>query len=405
MPSATDAPVPRCLLVAHTFPPVLGGSAGVYAALARHAGGAIAVLTSRTNHRTGQEMPGWREADAAQPFPVARIGLVRPPLAEAAPKGRLARNLAWGGRALVLAAAVAREARRHRADAVCVCDDETVGWLVPFARRMLRRRALVYCHGDDLVQQDPAAIAARRRWFDAADMVVAAGGFAAERLREAYGVPSSKLAVIPNGVDLDHFRTGPPDPALRARLGIAAERRVILAATRLVPRKGVDRLIEALPAIRARHPRALLVVAGDGPQRAALERMAEDAGGAEAVRFVGVVAAPEMPALYRLAEILALPNRAEPGESDGLPLVFLEAGACGIPVVGGHAGGTPEGVEHGRNGLLVPGEDSGAIAAAILSILDDPARAAALSAGGLAMAQERGWPVRARTFLGLCRAS
>jgi hypothetical protein len=74
---------PRCLLVAHTFPPVLGGSAQVYAALARAAGGAIMVLTSRCDHATGAEQPGWRALDAALPFPVVRRALVRPPLATA----------------------------------------------------------------------------------------------------------------------------------------------------------------------------------------------------------------------------------------------------------------------------------------------------------------------------------
>lgn len=407
MPSVTAADPagpPRCLLVAQTVPPLIGGSAGVYAALARHAGGAIAVLTSRRDHRTGAEIAGWRESDAAQPFPVIRLPLVRPPLAEAAPGGRWRRNAAWGLGAARLALAVAREAARHRADAVCLCDDETVGWLVPFVRRALGRRALIYCHGDDLVQEDPRAVAARRRWFDAADRVVAAGEFAAARLAGAYGVAPAKVAVIPNGVDLALFRPGPPDPKLRGRLGIPERRRVILAPTRLVPRKGVDRLIEALPMIRAHVPEALLVVAGDGPQRAALETMAGAAGGADAVRFVGAVGADDMPALYRLAELVALPNRAEPGESDGLPLVFLEAGATGLPVVGGQAGGTAEAVRHGETGLLVAGEDRDAIAAAVLSILQDPGLAATLRAGALAASRAWGWEARTAAFLALCRA-
>lgn len=398
MPSATEAAAgPRCLLVAQTFPPMLGGSAGVYAALAREARGAIAVLTGRLDHRTGAEWPGWRALDAAQPYPVARIALVRPPLAEAVPGGRWAGRIAWGFGALRLAAAVARHAARHRADAICVCDDETVGWLVPFARRVLRRRALIYCHGDDLVQQDPRAVAARRRWFAQADRVVAAGDFAARRLVEGYGVPPGRIALVPNGVDLGRFAPGPPDAALAARLGIPPGARVVLAPTRLVPRKGVDRLVAAWPAVRARVPGAMLVVAGEGPQRAALEAMA-----GKAVRFLGAVAAAEMPALYRLAALVALPNRAEPGEADGLPLVLLEAMASGVPVLAGRAGGTAEAVRAGETGLLVDGEDTGAIAAAVLAVLEDPALAARLAAGGLALARSRGWDARARQVLALC---
>ncbi|WP_137180310.1 glycosyltransferase family 4 protein [Roseomonas sp. AR75] len=393
---------PRCLMVCHTFPPLIGGSAGVYAALARHAQGAIAVLTSSCDAATGREWPGWRDHDAAAGYPIRRLALVRPPLAAAAPRNRVLRQLAWGFSALRLACTVAQEAGRHRADAVCICDDETVGWLVPFVRRVLRRRALIYCHGDDLVQTDEAARRARRRWFGEADCIVAAGSFPAARLTGAYGVSAERIAVIPNGVDLDRFRPLPPDPARRAALGLEG-RRVILAPTRLVPRKGVDRLIAAMPAIRARHPQALLLVAGEGPQRAQLEALAQAAGGAESVRFVGAVPAEDMPALYALADFVALPNRAEPGESDGTPLVFLEANACGRPVIGGRAGGTAEAVTDGVNGLLVEGADPAAIAAAALRLLDDPALAARLSAGGLAAARAAGWAARTAQFLALCR--
>lgn len=397
-----DAP-PRCLIVAHTVPPVLGGSSAVYDALARHAGGAIAVLASRLDPATGAELPDWRAFDAAAPYPVHRLGLVRPPLAGAAARNPVLRHAAWGTRATLLAATVARLARWHRADAVCVCDDETVGWLVPFTRHVLRRRALVYCHGDDLVEQDAAARHARRRWFAAADRVVAASAFAAARLEDAYGVAPARIATIPNGVDLARFRPAPEPPGLRARLGLEG-RRVLLTAARLVPRKGIDRLIEALPAIRARHPEALLLVAGEGPQRPALEALAAAAGGAAAVRFLGAVEATAMPGLYALAELVALPNRAEPGESDGLPMVVLEAMACGRPVLGGLAGGTPEAVTQGETGLLVDGRDPAAIAAAVLGLLGDAVLAARLGAGAAAAARGWGWEARTAAFLGLCRS-
>ncbi|WP_458095338.1 glycosyltransferase family 4 protein [Roseomonas sp. WA12] len=386
----------RCLIVCHTFPPMLGGSAGVYEALARHADGKIAVLTSRLDAATGEERPGWRESDARASYAVARIGLVRPPLPSAAHRNPVLRHAVWAARAIRLAVAVAAMARRHRATAILVCDDETVGWLVPFARR-LGRRALVYCHGDDLVQEDAAARDARGRWFRSADRVIAAGHFPARQLVERYGVPAGKVTVLSNGVDLARFRPAPPDPAHRAALGLQG-RRVILAPTRLVPRKGVDRLIEAMLQVRARHPDAILLVAGDGPQRAALERMA----GPDDARFLGAVPAAEMPGLYALAEVVALPNRAEAGESDGVPLVLLEAGACGRPVVAGQAGGTDEAIVDGVNGLLLDGRDPGAIADAVLRLLEDGALAARLSAGGLEAARGAGWEAKTRRFLAIC---
>lgn len=392
---------PRCLLVAHTFPPVLGGSAVVYAALAAAAGGAIVVLTSRLDHRTGREQPSWRALDAAAPYAVHRLGLVRPPLEAAARRNALLRHAIWALRAGLLAATVGWLVRRHRIGAVCVCDDETVGWLVPFVRHMLRRRALVYCHGDDLVQTDARIVRARARWFASAHAVVAAGTFAAARLEQGYGVPRARIAVIPNGVDLARFHPLPPSPELREKLALRG-RRVILAPARLVPRKGIDRLIAALPLIRAAHPDIALLVAGDGPQRAALQQLAAASGCAEAVRWAGAVPAADMPGFYALAEFAALPNRAEPGESDGVPLVFLEANACGRPVIGGRAGGTAEVVTDEVNGLLVDGNDPAAIAAACLRLLADPALAARLRTGALTAAAASGWAGRAGCFLALC---
>ena len=357
-----------CLLVAHTFPPMLGGSAAVYAALARCAKGEIAVLTSRRDHRTGAERLGWREADEEAPYPVHRLRLVRPPLASGP-----AASISWAPRAALLAAAVTHLAHRHRVRAVCVADDETVGWLVPFVRRVLGLRALAYCHGDDLVQTDPRAIARRARHLAAAHAVVAASAFAARRLAEGYGVARDRIVLIPNGINLDHYRPGPPDAALAAALGVAGSR-VVLAATRLVPRKGVDRLIAALPTVLAAVPQTQLLIAGDGPQRAELENQARGLP----VRFLGAVPAERMPDLYRLAEVVALPNREEPGEVDGMPMTLLEAQACGRVVVAGRAGGAPEAVADGETGLVVDGEDTAAIAAALIRALTDRSLAARL---------------------------
>ncbi len=387
-------PAPRCLLVAQTFPPLLGGSAGVHAALARHAGGAVAVLAARRDHRTGEEYPGWRAADAAQPFPVRRVAMIRPPMGAAAPAGRLRRGLHRHAAALRLALAVTLAVARLRPRTVCVCDEDALPWLPGFARRVLRRRVLVLCHGDDLAA---APGEERRAALRAAHRVVAASAHAARRLAGPFGVDPARIATIPNGVALELFQPRAPDPALRARLGLEG-RRVLLAPTRLVARKGVDRLIAALPAVLARHPGAALLVVGDGPQRPALEAMAAGLP----VRFAGAVPAAAMPAFYALAEIVALPNRAEPGEEDGLPLVILEAQACGRPVLGGRAGGTPEAIADGETGLLVEGNDAGAIAAALCRLLDDPALAGRIAAVGLASARRQGWEARAAAFLALC---
>ncbi|HEY0525450.1 MAG TPA: glycosyltransferase family 4 protein [Stellaceae bacterium] len=401
----------RCLLVANTFPPVIGGSSNVYENLARRAAGEIVVLTSRLDHRTGAPLAGCAAHDAAAPYPIHRIDLVRPPLAGTA-AGRSWRRLVREVRiAIDLFRTVAVLVRKYRIGVVCVADDETVGWLVPAAKRLLRRAAIVYCHGDDLVETDPRRIRRRRRWFDAADAVVAASGFARDRLADPYGVPPSKIATIPNGVDLDRFRPQAPPPDLAARYGIGAGHgHVLLAASRLVPRKGIDRTLQALPSVLAAHPDLVCLIVGDGEQRAALERLATDVGVAHAVRFAGAVPPEAMPAHYALADIVVLPNRraavatpAGGGDEDGMPLVFLEANACGKPAVGGRAGGTPEAIVDGENGLLVDGDDPAAIADALLRLLGDATLYERLKAGALAAARRADWSERTAAFLALCQ--
>lgn len=99
---------------------------------------------------------------------------------------------------------------------------------------------------------------------------------------------------------------------------------------------------------------------------------------------------------------MALPNRAEPGEVDGLPLVLLEAQASGRPVIAGLSGGTGEAIADGVSGLLVDGNDPAAIAAAVVRVLADGALAARLAAAGRSRAEAAGWPVRAQQFLAVC---
>lgn len=390
-------PDKACLLVTNLFPPAIGGSSEVYAALAAFAQGDVVVLASSHDHETGLERAGWREKDAGANYPIHRVTCVRPFFR----KGRSALfyRLHEIVTVLALAASVVGLALRYRVRAICIADDETVGWLALLCRTLLRRRALIYCHGDDLVCA-PEEVARRSRWLSVVDGVVAANRHAGFLLAGAFGVPQAKIVVIPNGVDLGQFR--PKPSMLRRQLGLGA-RKLLLSVTRLVPRKGVDKVIQALPAVAARFPDVIYLVVGDGPQRAALQSLAEAMGVKDRVCFAGPLPHGETVDYYNAADIVLLPNRAEEGEADGLPLVFLEANACGKPVIGGEAGGTAEIVRNGENGLVVDGTDVKAIEAAICRLLSDEKCRAAMAAKGLEMAQGWGWQERTRTFLQLCR--
>ncbi|HET7086103.1 MAG TPA: glycosyltransferase family 4 protein [Rhizomicrobium sp.] len=388
-----------CLLVSNLFPPALGGSAEVYAALARHAQSEIVVLASSHDHQTGMERKGWRDADRAATYPIWRVKCVRPFFRNA--YSGLSYRLHEVFTAFKLVFTVMRLARRYRVAAICVADDESLGWLAWLSRYVLGRRTLIYCHGDDL-HGGEAEVPRRRRWLMTAHRIVAANRYAAGLLESRFGVGQDRIALIENGVDLALFHPGTPSASLVARLGLAG-RQVLLTVTRLVPRKGVDKMLHAMPAVAAHFPGALYVIAGDGPQRAELEALANALGIAERVIFLGALPHAQTAELYRAADVVVLPNREEQGEADGLPLVFLEAAACAKPVIGGKAGGTAEAVVDGVNGLVIDGRDVQAIAGAVCGLLADPERCRAMGEEGARLARNWGWEARARKFLAACR--
>src|SRR6185312_16422875 len=162
------------------------------------------------------------------------------------------------------------------------------------------------------------------------------------------------------------------------------ERPVVVCVSRLVPRKGQDMLIRAMPAIRQRVPGAALVIVGGGPYLTSLKRLAHSFGVAEHVVFTEGVPGDELPAHHALADVFAMPCRTRGAGLDveGLGIVFLEASATGVPVVAGRSGGAPETVQHNKTGLVVDGREVDEIADAVTELLTDRDRAAAMGAAG-----------------------
>ncbi len=182
--------------------------------------------------------------------------------------------------------------------------------------------------------------------------------------------PAHKIHVVPNGRDLARF--APPAEselrALRDRFGIAAHDRVLLAVGRLEPQKDPECLLEAFTRVTAEFPAARLLVAGDGSLRPHLEELAARNGLAGKVIFAGFQ--PNAAAIYHIAEMVVLTSRYE-----GMPLVAIEAGAAGRPIVATAVDGTVEVVEHGRTGWLVPPRNPAAAAEAACRLLADPEQA------------------------------
>lgn len=194
----------------------------------------------------------------------------------------------------------------------------------------------------------------------------------------------SKLVQIAPGIDVEHFV--PTDSSkLRAELGLT-NKSVIISVGRLVHRKGQDKLIASLPAIKAAVPNVHLVLVGVGPRQAYLEKLAVKFRVADCVTFIGRINYAELPKYICVGDIFAMPSRSRffGLEVEGLGIVYLEASACGLPVVGGSSGGAPDAVLVGETGVVVDGTKTLEIAEACIELLNNPELCALMGANGRA---------------------
>lgn len=239
----------------------------------------------------------------------------------------------------------------------------------------------------------PPARAALRYIGEHCDAITYVSDYTRGRMAAAFG-RNARLVHAPGGVDTSRFTPQGDAAAIaatRAGLGLAEGEKMILCLSRLVPRKGQDVLVEALPEIRSRIPGARLVLAGGGPYRKDLEKLAARCGVADAVVFTGRIPAEQVVALHQAADVFAMPARTRGAGLDveGLGIVYLEASACGVPVVAGRSGGAPETVVDGVTGTVVDGGRPGPVAAAICRILDDDRLAVQMGRAGRAWACEK----------------
>ncbi|MEV8004895.1 glycosyltransferase family 4 protein [Streptomyces parvus] len=397
----------RTLVVTNDFPPRQGGiETFVRAMTDRFPADSVVVYTSAE--------PGAAAHDAALPYPV-----VRDPARMLLPVPRVA-------------ARAAGLARRHGCDSVWFGAAAPLGLMADRLRRESGvRRAVATTHGHEVWwARTPGARALLRRIGERTDAVTylgaatrtpiaaALGPAAARRMvRLAPGVDAEAFAVRPGARDAvrERARDGVRDGArgavrtpvnrVRERYGLGA-RPVILCAARLVPRKGQDTLIRALPAVLRAVPDAVLLLTGDGPYARTLHRLAADTGVAHAVVLAGGRPHPEMPEHYAAADVFAMPCRTRRRglEVEGLGIVFLEAAAAGLPVLVGDSGGAPDTVRDGETGYVVDGRDTAAVADRLVALLRDRAAAAAMGERGRAWVREAwGWDGAYATLAGLLR--
>jgi glycosyltransferase involved in cell wall biosynthesis len=204
-----------------------------------------------------------------------------------------------------------------------------------------------------------------RRVLTRVDRVCAMSRFMRDRVAAAHALPASALGVVPGGVDRERFRPADDREALRRRLRLPEAAPVFFCLRNLEPRMGVDLLIDAMPAVRAAHPSATLVIGGHGPLAATLRAQAARLRLGDAVRFTGFVEEADLPAYYGAADASVVPTRA----FEGFGLITLESLACGTPVIGTPVGGTPELLAPLDPALLAEAATADALARALATFL------------------------------------
>ncbi|MCU1599809.1 MAG: glycosyl transferase family 1 [Frankiales bacterium] len=346
----------KTLVVTNDFPPRPGGiQTYVHSLLTRQPDGEVVVYAS--------SWQGARDFDAEQPFPVVRASTS----------------------VLLPTPSRLREARAVAASEGC--DRVWFGAAAPLAlmARHLGLPSLASTHGHEIAWSRLPALRQVLQRIEV-DRFTALGSYTRDRLQPVLRAP---VDLLPPGVDSSAFRPGSGGEQVRRRLGLS-DRPVVVCVSRLVPRKGQDVLIRALPAIRRRVPETALLLVGGGPHAPKLRELAASAGVADDVMMTGSVPWEELPAHHDAGDVFAMPcrSRYRDLEVEGLGIVFLEASASGKPVVAGDSGGAPEAVRDGETGYVVDGTSVEQVADRVASLLEDPSLARAMGAAGRAWVQQ-----------------
>jgi phosphatidyl-myo-inositol dimannoside synthase len=297
-----------------------------------------------------------------------------------------------------LARRISHDARALGIDAAWITSAMPLGALAGPLRRYGVGRIVTSTHGMEVGwARVPGVRRLMIRAARQADVVTYLGDYTGKRLAGLVRAPT-EMVRLTGGVDPDRFEANDEHDELREDLGLG-NYQVVVSASRLVRRKGQDVLIAAWPSILARHPRARLVIVGDGPRRAHLERLAQSVGVAPWVWFVGSVSDAELAGYLACGDVFALPCRDVWGglEVEGLGLSILEASACGLPVVVGASGGSRDAVIDGVTGAVIDGRSRQEVSDAICHLLSHPTLARQVGTAGRAWVCQRwGWDRLAR---------
>jgi phosphatidylinositol alpha-1,6-mannosyltransferase len=256
---------------------------------------------------------------------------------------------------------------------------------------------LVYVHGDEMSQTENRRLQPliRNQIYKKADVLIAANQFSYDRILKITEREENLYLLTP-GVDMQEFFPGVVTKEIvDARHLLPGP--VILTVARLVPRKGHEMVLRSIKPLLKHFPDMQYLIVGDGPGRAQLESIVKCLDMQRNVQFVGNVAHQQLGDYYRAADVFVMTNKTEPGgDIESFGMVFIEAGACGKPVIGGKSGGTSEAIVHGVTGFLCTPEDQAQVTRAIEMLLRNPELAKKMGMAGYQRAVDKfDWESRA----------
>ncbi|MFD7960144.1 glycosyltransferase family 4 protein [Streptomyces zaomyceticus] len=364
----------KTLIVTNDFPPRPGGIQAFLHNMALRLDPERIVVYASTWKRSREGIEATAAFDAEQPFTVVRDRTTM---------------LLPTPRVTARATALLRE---HGCESVWFGAAAPLGLMAPALRAAGARRLVATTHGHEAGwAQLPVSRRLLRRIGEGTDTITYLGEYTRSRIAAALApAAADRMRQLPPGVDEKTFHPDSGGAEVRARLGLS-DRPVVVCVSRLVPRKGQDTLIRAMPRILRRVPDAVLLIVGGGPYEKDLHRLAAETGVAGSVRFTGAVPWSELPAHYGAGDVFAMPCRTRRGGLDveGLGIVYLEASATGLPVVAGDSGGAPDAVLDGETGWVVRGESAEDTADRVSTLLLDPELRARMGERGRAWVEEK----------------
>lgn len=364
----------KTLIVTNDFPPRPGGIQAFLHNMALRLDPERVVVYASTWKRSREGIEATAAFDAEQPFMVVRDSTTM---------------LLPTPRVTARATALLRE---HGCESVWFGAAAPLGLMAPALRRAGARRLVATTHGHEAGwAQLPGSRQLLRRIGEGTDTITYLGEYTRSRIAGALTpAAAGRMVQLPPGVDEKTFHPDSGGAAVRERLGLS-DRPVVVCVSRLVPRKGQDTLIRALPEILRRVPGTVLLIVGGGPYEKDLRRLATTTGVSDSVRFTGAVPWEELPAHYGAGDVFAMPCRTRRGGLDveGLGIVYLEASATGLPVVAGDSGGAPDAVLDGETGWVVRGDSPEESADRIATLLLDPELRRRMGTRGRAWVEDR----------------